>query len=208
MILTNAEVDWNSPTLEGVLEEDPQWLRGFSAAFQSATRIAMQDVPIDGFISGRSVRVHGDLDGGDPIIESPLIDSEATATPTLLSMLPFRQVGGQERVQVSIAHNSHDLSIVASHPDANSQRVNVIITNTARTITSAPITYDLQLTGMPAPTEGDITYKLAVLNQDSQGLDDFRFTEAGKTTPSAEAGWTLSHEIGLNETHYVEFTSP
>ncbi|MEZ4268382.1 MAG: hypothetical protein R3F39_18615 [Myxococcota bacterium] len=225
LIAASVEFDRDNPELlaRGILAE-PVLESTYLGAFQAATRIFMQEIPVHQMIAGRGPRVFQDLAthaGVDPasvanlIVDSLYFDAAGRAQPAFMSLFPFRQVAGHRRVSVTSGADGEGMAIMASH-DASSDRVLHVIVANANVLTgagglNADITYDLRLENFVPATVPIVQYKLAVLDRNAVGVDSFHFSETGvletirSPTQTSTAQVSFVHQMAVPSVHYIQF---
>ncbi|MCB9728459.1 MAG: hypothetical protein H6744_04015 [Deltaproteobacteria bacterium] len=226
LIAAGVVFDRDNPELlaRGILAE-PILESTYLGAFQAAARIFMQEVPVDHMIAGRGPRVFQDLathSGTDPasltdlIVNSLYFDADGRAQPAFMSLFPFRQVAGHQRVRVITGADGEGMAIMASHDRSSDRVLHVIIAN-ANVLTgegglNADITYDLRLDNFVPATVPLIGYKLAVIDRGSVGVDSFHFSETGlletirSPTQTTTAQVSFVHQMAVPAIHYIQFS--
>ena len=217
LIATSVQPDYADPKLQNLVSLEYTDLKSAHlGAFQTAARIYFQDTPVDWMIAGRGPRVFSDLEAHSTInnnqgliVESDYFFNDATAKPSFMSLFPFRQVSGHQRVVVTEGADSDGMTVLASHDPNNAKVLHVIVANSNVSSGMASITYDLVLAQFAPPTVTEVDYKLAVLDRSSYGVPSFHFSETGKLKTGFQTGSIrLIHEMAVPSVHYIQFVQP
>ena len=217
LIATSVSPDYDDPKLQNLMSLEYDDLKSAHlGAFQTAARIYFQDTPVDWMIAGRGPRVFSDLVAHQDlntfqglVVESDYFYNDSTAKPSFMSLFPFRQVSGHQRVVVSEGADTDGMTILASHDINNPKVVHVIVANSNVSSGIASITYDLVLAQFAPPNVTEVEYKLAVLDRSSYGVSSFNFSQTGKLETGFQTGSIrLIQEMAVPSVHYIQFVQP
>lgn len=237
LIATSVEFerDTEEPVLRAMLgldpgaTPDPELESIYLGAFQAAARIFMQTPlstacpyeprgPVRWMISGRGVRVYSDLEphgGENPdnltglIVDSPYFEPNGTALPAFMSLFPFRQVDGQQKVNVTDGNEPQGIAVLASHDPDSNRILHVIAANPNVLGGNADVTYDLRIENWASPTIPVIETKFAVLDRSAVGVGSFHFSETGIVEPIDQTGAVrFVHQMAVPSIHYIQFIKP